>query len=123
MIAVDSSALIAVLFEEAEQQAFQDIIDGEARCVLSAVNARETALGSALFLGVALNARHQLDEAMPQPLHRVHDPVDFGMVAWPQVGLGGNRHGRARRLRSHRGKRRCGGRASVTRGAISRRLG
>jgi ribonuclease VapC len=43
MIVVDSSALIAVLFEEPEKQAFQDIIDGDERCVLSAVNAHETA--------------------------------------------------------------------------------
>jgi|SRR5580704_9833665 ribonuclease VapC len=43
MIVVDSSALIAVLFEEPEKKAFQDIIDGDERCVLSAVNAHETA--------------------------------------------------------------------------------
>jgi ribonuclease VapC len=43
MIVVDSSALIAVLFEEPEKQAFQDIIDSEERCILSAVNAHETA--------------------------------------------------------------------------------
>jgi ribonuclease VapC len=43
MIVVDSSALIAVLFEELEKQAFQDIIDGDERCVLSAVSAHETA--------------------------------------------------------------------------------
>src|ERR1019366_6742490 len=43
MIVIDSSALIAVLFEELEKQAFQDIIDGDERCVLSAVNAHETA--------------------------------------------------------------------------------
>src|ERR1700680_3353829 len=43
MIVVDSSALIAVLFEEPEKQAFQEIIDGDERCILSAVNAHETA--------------------------------------------------------------------------------
>ena len=43
MIVVDSSALIAVLFKEPEKKAFQDIIDGDERCVLSAVNAHETA--------------------------------------------------------------------------------
>jgi ribonuclease VapC len=43
MIVVDSSALIAVLFEEPEKQTFQDIIDGDERCVLSAVNAHQTA--------------------------------------------------------------------------------
>jgi ribonuclease VapC len=41
MIVVDSSALIAVLLEEPERQAFQDIIDSDERCVLSAVNAHE----------------------------------------------------------------------------------
>ena len=40
MIVVDSSALIAVLFKEPEKKAFQDIIDGDERCVLSAVNAQ-----------------------------------------------------------------------------------
>jgi ribonuclease VapC len=43
MIVVDSSALIAVLFQETEKQAFQAVIDGDERCVLSAVNAHETA--------------------------------------------------------------------------------
>jgi ribonuclease VapC len=43
MIIVGSSALIAVLFEGPEKQAFQDIIDGDERCVLSAVHAHETA--------------------------------------------------------------------------------
>lgn len=57
MIAVDSSALIAVLFEEAEKQAFQDIIDGEERCVLSAVNAHETACVLRGRHGIAAVAR------------------------------------------------------------------
>src|ERR1019366_3872774 len=52
MIVVDSAARIAVLFEEPEKQAFQDIIDGDERCVLSAVNAHETAC--------ILRARHGL---------------------------------------------------------------
>lgn len=43
MIVIDSSALIAVLFEEPEKEAFQEIIDGDERCVLSAVTAHETA--------------------------------------------------------------------------------
>jgi len=43
MIVVDSSALIAILFEEPEKQAFEDIIAGGERCVISAVNAHETA--------------------------------------------------------------------------------
>ncbi len=43
MIVVDSSALCAVFFDEPEKMALLAIIDGEDRCVLSAVNAHETA--------------------------------------------------------------------------------
>lgn len=43
MIVVDSSALCAVFFNEPEKVAFQAFIDGDERCVLSAVNAHETA--------------------------------------------------------------------------------
>jgi len=43
MIVVDSSALLAVLFREPEKQAFQDVIAAADRCVISAVNAHETA--------------------------------------------------------------------------------
>lgn len=43
MIVVDSSALCAVFFSEPEKSAFQAILDGEERCILSAVNAHETA--------------------------------------------------------------------------------
>jgi ribonuclease VapC len=57
MIVVDSSALIAVFFEEPEKPAFQNIIDGEERCVLSAVNAHETACVLRGRLGVAAVAR------------------------------------------------------------------
>jgi len=39
MIVVDSSALIAILFDEPEQQAFLNIIAGGEHCVMSAVNA------------------------------------------------------------------------------------
>src|SRR5882724_9720237 len=43
MIVVDSSALVAILFQEPEKQAFQAIITGGERCFISAVNAHETA--------------------------------------------------------------------------------
>jgi ribonuclease VapC len=43
MIVVDSSALIAILFDEPEKQAFETIVAGGERCVMSAVNAHETA--------------------------------------------------------------------------------
>jgi ribonuclease VapC len=43
MIVVDSSALIAILFDEPERQAFKDIVTSGERCVVSAVNLHETA--------------------------------------------------------------------------------
>lgn len=43
MIVVDSSALIAIAFAEPEKAAFEGIIGGPERCLLSAVNAYETA--------------------------------------------------------------------------------
>lgn len=43
MIVVDSSALIAILFDEPERQSFRDIITNGERCVASAVNVHETA--------------------------------------------------------------------------------
>jgi ribonuclease VapC len=43
MIVVDSSALIAILFNEPEKQTFEDIIMGGSRCIISAVNVHETA--------------------------------------------------------------------------------
>jgi ribonuclease VapC len=43
MIVVDSSALLAIIFREPEKQAFEDILTGGERCVMSAVNVHETA--------------------------------------------------------------------------------
>jgi ribonuclease VapC len=43
MIVVDSSALIAVLFDEPERPAFEAVIAGGEHCAISAVNAHETA--------------------------------------------------------------------------------
>jgi ribonuclease VapC len=42
MIVVDSSALLAILFKEAEKQSFETILASADRCVISAVNAHET---------------------------------------------------------------------------------
>jgi ribonuclease VapC len=53
MIVVDSSALIAILFKEPEHQAFEDIITGGERCVMSAVNVHETATVLRLRHGAA----------------------------------------------------------------------
>lgn len=43
MIVVDTSALIAILFDEPEKQQFENVIAGGERCIMSAVNAHETA--------------------------------------------------------------------------------
>jgi uncharacterized protein with PIN domain len=43
MIVVDSSALCAVFFNEPEKSAFQATLDGDERCIVSAVDAFETA--------------------------------------------------------------------------------
>jgi uncharacterized protein with PIN domain len=43
MIVVDSSALVAMLLDEPEKRVFEDLIAGEEHCVMSAVNAHETA--------------------------------------------------------------------------------
>jgi ribonuclease VapC len=43
MIVVDSSALLAILFQEPEKQVFEDIVAGAERCIISAVNAHEVA--------------------------------------------------------------------------------
>jgi|SRR5208337_1586737 len=53
MIVVDSSALLAILFGEPEKQAFEDVITGGERCLLSAVNAHETASVLRLRRGLA----------------------------------------------------------------------
>jgi ribonuclease VapC len=57
MIVVDSSALLVVLFAEPEQKVFQDFIDGDERCLLSAVNAHETACVLRGRLGVLVVTR------------------------------------------------------------------
>ncbi|MGO9682532.1 MAG: type II toxin-antitoxin system VapC family toxin [Beijerinckiaceae bacterium] len=43
MIVIDSSALVVIFLKEPEQQAFESIIAGDDRCVMSAVNVHETA--------------------------------------------------------------------------------
>lgn len=53
MIVVDSSAVIAILFKEPEHHAFEEIITGSERCVMSAVNAQETATVLRLRHGAA----------------------------------------------------------------------
>ena len=53
MIVVDSSALLAILFDEPEKDTFADIIARDDRCLLSAVNAHETATVLRLRHGTA----------------------------------------------------------------------
>ncbi len=43
MIVVDSSALVAIFFDEPERPAFEAMITGGEPCLMSAVNAHETA--------------------------------------------------------------------------------
>jgi len=43
MIVIDSSALIAILFDEPERLAFETIIAGEEHCLISALNGHEMA--------------------------------------------------------------------------------
>jgi ribonuclease VapC len=43
MIVIDSSALLAILLQESDKQSFQNIVASAERCVISAVNAHETA--------------------------------------------------------------------------------
>jgi predicted nucleic acid-binding protein len=53
MIVFDSSALVAILLAEPEQTAFEEFIAGGERCVISAVNAHETATVLRLRHGAA----------------------------------------------------------------------
>jgi ribonuclease VapC len=57
MIVVDSSAVLAIVLREPEQQAFEEIIARSDRCVISAVNAHETATVLRLRHGPAAVAR------------------------------------------------------------------
>ena len=53
MIVVNSFALVAILLKEPEHQEFEDIITSGERCVMSAVNIRETATVLRLRHGAA----------------------------------------------------------------------
>ncbi len=75
MIVVDSSALLAILFKEAEKQSFQTILSGGDRCVISAVNAHETAC--------VLRLRH--DQAMVEELWRLLEENEIEIVPFDEV--------------------------------------
>jgi ribonuclease VapC len=53
MIVIDSSALLAILLNEPEKQAFEKAIAGAKRYVVSAVNAHETAMILRMRIGRA----------------------------------------------------------------------
>lgn len=55
MIVIDSSAFLAIAFKEPDWVTFDEIITGSERCIMSAVNAHETA--------TVLRARHGPDAA------------------------------------------------------------
>ena len=75
MIVVDSSALIAILFQEAEKQSFEAILSGGDRCVISAVNAHETAC--------VLRMRHDL--AMVEEFWRLLEENEIEIVPFDEV--------------------------------------
>jgi ribonuclease VapC len=77
MIVVDSSALIAILFDEPERQAFANILTGGEHCVMSAVNVHETAC--------VLRARHGA-AALPR-LWRLLDVCDVEVVSFDEAQM------------------------------------
>ena len=74
MIVVDSSALIAILFKETEKQSFEAILSGGDRCVISAVNAHETAC--------VLRLRHS--QAMVEELWRLLEENEIEIVPFDE---------------------------------------
>ena len=70
MIVVDSSALIAIFFDEPEKRAFQDIIAGGERCIMSAVNAHETACALRVRHGPLEHSATRLTRGVPSPRER-----------------------------------------------------
>jgi ribonuclease VapC len=75
MIVVDSSALLAILFKEAEKQRFQTVLSGGERCVISAVNAHETAC--------VLRLRH--NQAMVEELWRLLEENEIEIVPFDET--------------------------------------
>ena len=75
MIVIDSSALLAILFKEAEKQSFEAILSGADRCVISAVNAHETAC--------VLRLRH--DQAMVEELWRLLADNEIEIVPFDEI--------------------------------------
>jgi ribonuclease VapC len=75
MIVVDSSALIAILFNEPEKQSFEAILSGAERCVISAVNAHETAC--------VLRLRHR--RAMVDELWRLLDENEIEIIPFDEI--------------------------------------
>jgi ribonuclease VapC len=75
MIVVDSSALLAILFKEPEKQSFEAVLAGAERCVISAVNAHETAC--------VLRLRHS--QEMVEELWRLLAENEIEIVPFDEV--------------------------------------
>ena len=75
MIVVDSSALLAILFKEPEKQSFEAVLSGVDRCVISAVNAHETAC--------VLRLRH--NQAMVDELWRLLAENEIEIVPFDEI--------------------------------------
>ncbi|MGO9005443.1 MAG: type II toxin-antitoxin system VapC family toxin [Beijerinckiaceae bacterium] len=75
MIIVDSSALLAIIFDEPEKRSFQAVLSGGERCVISAVNAHETAC--------VLRLRH--NQAMVDDLWRLLADNEIEIVPFDEV--------------------------------------
>jgi ribonuclease VapC len=89
MIAVDSSALTAVFFNEPEKPALQAVIDGDDRCVPSALNAHETAC--------VLRGRHgpaAVEEFWQWLVDNRVEIVPFDEMQVPAAAIAFDRHGK-----------------------------
>ncbi|HXT78997.1 MAG TPA: type II toxin-antitoxin system VapC family toxin [Acetobacteraceae bacterium] len=96
MIVVDSSALLAVLFKEAEHEKFEDIITSDERCVMSAVNVHETATVLRLRHGAAAVERlwQFLTEAEIEVVAFDQAQVRAAAIAFDRYGKGINSRAR-----------------------------
>lgn len=77
MIVIDSSALLAIIFSEPEKQKFEAVLAGGERCVMSAVNAHETAC--------VLRVRH--DKSMVERFWRLLADNEIEIIPFDEVQL------------------------------------
>jgi ribonuclease VapC len=87
---IDSSALLAILFKAPEKQAFEDLVAGTERCIISADNAHESATVLRIRHGhVAVNRLWQMlaeNEIEIIPLDEVQ--VQAAAIAFDRYGKG-----------------------------------